>query len=377
MYTLWCSACHGHSDLDVFGKVFCKKLSSMIIRKFLIIWASLDTGFTTDKIRRSRSLSDADRGGPTIRVWRRLRPTTMHPPPPKYQNNIILKHEASNSCTGASKTTFFWGGGVKGVQAPLEGKSWISAWYSLCSSARLPALLASAACTADLQSKIIVVDRETPDVLMETAKGKRPILYNLLPSTGMIAHQQRIWDTPGIAHDKNFAATAASIPADKTRLFAVSAQHRSDWLHAHPISFCGLRLPRQWSRKSGCRLGLELCVLHTSPCGSTMDSFGLHEWPIYFGVKVKADPYVTQQINGFVYRSRRRPDVPTIKVPGGLTLSDGKRPNAITLIPSKGGRRFAWDATVIETLVPSYVSLSAISAGVTGAVAEMPQFARG
>ena len=46
---------------------------------------------------------------------------------------------------------------------------------------------------------------------------------------------------------------------------------------------------------------------------------------------------------------------------------EDKRPDGLTLVPWQGGRCSAWDATVIDTLVPSYV---AVSAQVTGSAAQ-------
>ena len=46
---------------------------------------------------------------------------------------------------------------------------------------------------------------------------------------------------------------------------------------------------------------------------------------------------------------------------------EDKRPDGLTLVPWQAGRCLAWDATVVDTLAPSYV---AVSAQVTGSAAQ-------
>ena len=74
-----------------------------------------------------------------------------------------------------------------------------------------------------------------------------------------------------------------------------------------------------------------------------------------------------QQINNRVWRALRRADTPSIKEPSGLLPGEDKRPDGPTLVPWQGGRCLAWDATVIDTLAPSYV---AVSAQVIGSAAQ-------
>jgi len=50
-------------------------------------------------------------------------------------------------------------------------------------------------------------------------------------------------------------------------------------------------------------------------------------------------------------------------MPCGLTMTDGKRPDGLTLIPWQAGKPLTWDVTVISTLADSYVHLSSRTAG--------------
>ena len=73
------------------------------------------------------------------------------------------------------------------------------------------------------------------------------------------------------------------------------------------------------------------------------------------------------QINDLVWRALRRADTPSIKEPSGLLPGEDKRLDGLTLVPWQGGRCLAWDATVVDTLAPYYV---AVSAQVTGSAAQ-------
>jgi len=52
-----------------------------------------------------------------------------------------------------------------------------------------------------------------------------------------------------------------------------------------------------------------------------------------------------------------------LKEPAGLSRSDCRRPDGLTLITWQGGRPLVWDVTVATTLADSYVSASAALAG--------------
>ena len=55
----------------------------------------------------------------------------------------------------------------------------------------------------------------------------------------------------------------------------MSAPHSGDWLHAIPISSCGLRLDNEAVRVAvGLRLGAKLCEPHACPCGAKVDPEG-------------------------------------------------------------------------------------------------------
>src|SRR6218665_2581319 len=60
--------------------------------------------------------------------------------------------------------------------------------------------------------------------------------------------------------------------------------------------------------------------------------------------------------------------VHNIKEPPGISRTDGKCPDGRTLIPWQGGRCLLWDATVTDTVAPSYLPQTS---SLVGAAAEL------
>ena len=55
--------------------------------------------------------------------------------------------------------------------------------------------------------------------------------------------------------------------------------------------------------------------------------------------------------------------MPSRLEPAGLSRSDGKRPDGVTLAPWKSGQLLVWDATCPDTLAPSYRAHATQEAG--------------
>ena len=66
-----------------------------------------------------------------------------------------------------------------------------------------------------------------------------------------MAHKQRAWDKAAIDNAVTILMANCRDGRDRARLLAVRAPHSSDWLHALPISACGLRLDDDTIRISG------------------------------------------------------------------------------------------------------------------------------
>jgi len=64
-------------------------------------------------------------------------------------------------------------------------------------------------------------------------------------------------------------------------------------------------------------------------------------------------------MNDLVARAFASAGIPATKEPHGLTKSDEKRPDGLTLVPWQRGKPLSWDVTVICPLADSYVELAA------------------
>src|SRR5687768_13912633 len=94
--------------------------------------------------------------------------------------------------------------------------------------------------------------------------------------------------------------------------------------------------------------------------GSQVDDRGLH----YLSCK-RSSGRVSRHnnINDIIWQAFIRAEVPSIKGPSGLSRSDGKRPDGMTLIPWSSGRCAVWDVTVVDTVAKSYRHITTSTIG--------------
>jgi len=119
-----------------------------------------------------------------------------------------------------------------------------------------------------------------------------------------------------------------------------------------PISSCVLRLDDEVVRTGvGLRLGLTLCVSHRCHCGALVDVQGLHG---FVCKKAPGRPARHHALNDFVARAMVSAGIPCTKEPLGLSRSDGKRLDGLSLFPWEAGEPLTWDVTVISPLADSY-----------------------
>jgi hypothetical protein len=240
------------------------------------------------------------------------------------------------------------------------------------SSLALSAFLASAASTLSLQKRILADCLIMEDTHMleyleiwSDEFGSPP---DPLPS------KQSSWDRPSVLLDRAMVESSLSTAVQKASFLAASAAHSGDWMFALPITSCGLRLDDEAVRVAvGLRLGSNLCVPHSCRCGAQVDAMGLHCFVC------KRAPGRTSRhhaLNEIVARAFASAGIPAVKEPNGLTRSDGKRPDGLTLIPWKSGKPLTWDVTVSSTLAASYVDLTSRTAGAAAELADTRKSAK-
>jgi hypothetical protein len=229
-------------------------------------------------------------------------------------------------------------------------------------SLALPAFLASAVDTRELQHQILrFSSTELPDIELDTCLSLWQQTYDASPPNTSSASKQKMWDRPVVNHDYEQLMERLQDDHNKARLLAASSDHSGDWLHALPISSCGLRLDDNTIRIAvGLRLGSYVCEPHTCICGAFVNSTGSHA----FSCKKSTGRLIRHNyLNNVVYRSLTRALIPATKEPAGLLRTDGKRPDGMTMVPWREGRCLVWDVTVADTTAASYLASTSVSAG--------------
>ena len=223
------------------------------------------------------------------------------------------------------------------------------------------AFLASAASTKDLQSMILQFTVVGGDPWIDVTAQAWRSRYSSDEPDAQIAHMQRSWDSASVSHATRILFDNARDDRDRARLLAVVEPHSGDWLHALPISSCGLLLDDETIRVAvGLRLGIAICSPHACGCGSNVDSLGTHGLSCHLGIGRLARHH---QINDFVCRSLERAGIPSRKEPVGLFPNDDRRPDGITIIPWQRGKCMTWDVTVVDTFAATYLRSTAVKAG--------------
>ena len=233
------------------------------------------------------------------------------------------------------------------------------------------AYLASAASTATLVLKLLpsflhpIADRSTPNILAAWQSAVEPAT---LAPVDMAATRQRAWDDPCCQRSSSLLLSSAVDDSERARLRASLTASSGAWLQALPISSVGLRMDDDVIRVAvGLRLGANLCEPHTCTCGILVDARGTHG----LACKRSAGRHPRHGLlNDVVWRAMLRAQVPSCKEPAGLSRSDGKRPDGVSLIPWSRGRCVIWDVTSPDTLAPSHLPSSATQAGAAAARAE-------
>jgi len=237
----------------------------------------------------------------------------------------------------------------------------------LVSEVASSAFLSSVCATKILQDSILICTDAVNDSSYLRALSFWTHMYNCSAPLGEAAYIQRSWDLHAIEDSYKQILESQSNATDRARILAVSSPRSSDWLHAYPISSCGLHLDDEAIRVAvGFRLGARICEPHLCPCGAVVDSRGFHCLSCR---KSAGRASRHHNLNDIIWRALAKANVPSVKEPPGLLRSDGKRPDGLTMIPWHGGKCVAWDVTVTDTLANSYINATSISAGAAAELA--------
>ena len=186
------------------------------------------------------------------------------------------------------------------------------------------AFLASAAATSSLQLSILPMTQTFQDPHLVATLAVWSSRYTGPEPTGESCTAQKAWDKVAIDAGTRLLADSFSDEYNRARILACQAPHSGDWLHAIPITACGLRLDDEAIRVAiGLRLGIDLCAPHTCPCGHMVDARGAH------GLSCRRSVgRITRHnlINDIVFRAFTRANIPASKEPHGLVRADGRRP---------------------------------------------------
>ena len=144
-------------------------------------------------------------------------------------------------------------------------------------SLALPAFLASAASTLPLQTLILTSLHFTPDTHFEAMTSEWRSKAEINDAENMPTQKQALWDKPPLEQTVKILLQDTVDPYNTARLKAVSSPHASDWLHALPITACGLRLDNEDVRVAvGLRFGAAICEPHICACGARIAARGSH-----------------------------------------------------------------------------------------------------
>jgi len=169
--------------------------------------------------------------------------------------------------------------------------------------------------------------------------------------------KQPFWDHPGMLAGKAVVESSLNSPHSRASFLAVCAQHSGDWLFALPTASCSLQVDDEAVRVAvSLRLGLDLCSPHECHCGTVVDALGLHS---FVCKKAPSKTIRHHSLNDLIARSFSAAGVPVVKEPTGLSRSDGKRPDGLSLVPWQYGKALCWDVTVICPLADWYISAAA------------------
>ena len=180
--------------------------------------------------------------------------------------------------------------------------------------------------------------------------------------------RQASWDSVGCKKIFDHLLETVESKTDKARLQAISQEHASDWVQALPIPSLGLKLDnRQFKIVMALRLGAKICQEHDCICGKKVSTNGIHGLSC---TKSAGRHPRHGQVNDLIKRALVSGGMAATKEPNGISRSDGKRPDGMSLYPWKRGKQLLWDFTCGDTVAESYIDASVKEPGKVACEAE-------
>ena len=218
-------------------------------------------------------------------------------------------------------------------------------------------LVSAAGCSSLIKQILPASLHKTNNVWTNSALLKWQQDHKEPPPTEENSHLQRAWEKPKINATFKHLLNDTQDPSTRARLLAVTTKESGAWLNTPPLSTVGLRMDKDTIRIAvGLHLGAKICKPHSCfQCGSPVDDKGTHALSCRIS-KGRSSRHNT--INNIIKRSLDVAGFPSHLEPPGLSRSDGKRPDGMSIVPWKHGKSLVWDATCLDTLAPSYIALS-------------------
>ncbi|KAL3613036.1 hypothetical protein CASFOL_043125 [Castilleja foliolosa] len=225
----------------------------------------------------------------------------------------------------------------------------------------LPAFLASAHGVADLVTSILPTNGAKASIPFAT--DALAVWSTQFPGESIsheAAHSQRSWDD--VASKSVLEGLLSSaVGEEQASLRAVSCLESGAWLHALPSPHLGTLLDADSLRVAvALRLGCKVCEPHPCICGQLVGESGGHALSC---CRCSGRFPRHHALNDLIRRALVAANIPCMLEPPGLSRSDGKRPDGLTLVPWQKGRSLIWDATCVNTTAACHLSRTTRVAG--------------
>ncbi|CAG9135278.1 unnamed protein product [Plutella xylostella] len=237
----------------------------------------------------------------------------------------------------------------------------------------LPAFLASSYGVIDLVIRILNVNGD--EFKIPYAEEALDLWRARCPASDVPQQPecQRSWDEPICKITLN-GLIGQSVGSELARLRAAAEHESGLWLHALPSPQLGTLLDNDSLRVAvALRLGCNICEPHRCVCGAWVDAQGHHG---LYCVRSAGRFSRHHSINDIIRRALASANIPSVLEPPGLSRTDGKRPDGLTLVPWERGRCLLWDATCVCTFAQSHVAFTAATAGAAAEAAARQKCAK-